>query len=80
MRPERDKFDLGWASLLCIFLGLVSIVTSLIALKHGATVEFGKSSKVQVNPGSLLIFSIVLVGLGIAGIYKIYRGNDKWPF
>ena len=80
--PSEDKrFGLGCLSLMFILIGLVGIVASLIALKHGTTVPFGiHYSTIQVSPWLTLIFGSVLLGFGIAGIWRIYKDKDKYPF
>ena len=64
-----------------LLIGSMHIVESVIALKHGTSVLFGKGIiKIPVSPWFTLVFGGVLFGFGIAGVWKLYKDKDKYPF
>jgi hypothetical protein len=80
MPPEDNRFNLGCLTFVFLVFGLVNIVPSIIALKHGTMVWFGRYIKIQVSPWFTLIFGCMFLVVGIAGIYKLYKDKDKYPF
>jgi hypothetical protein len=65
--------------LVMIVIGLVHIVPSVIALKNGITILFGKAG-VEVSPWFTLAFGCVFLSFGVAGAYKAWTDRNKYPF
>jgi hypothetical protein len=80
MPADDNRFNLGCLTLLFLILGLIHVVTSLIALSHGTTVLFGRGAKIHVSPWFTLILGGIFLAVGIAGAWKIYKDKDKYPF
>jgi hypothetical protein len=80
MHPTNPKDAFRGLCLFFIVLGLGLIVISLLALKHGTTVSFGRDSKIQVSPWVSMIISIGLLVFGIVGLRKISKHKNKDPF
>ena len=80
MALQNNSFGIGCFSLIMILFGLIHIVPSVIALKSGTTVSFGRRTKIEVNPWFTLAFGCVFLGIGVAGIYKAWKDRNKYPF
>jgi hypothetical protein len=80
MPSQDNRFGLGCMTLIFLLLGSFYIITSLLALKHGTTVLYGRYTKIHVSPWFTLILGCIFLGAGIAGAWKIYKDKDKYPF
>lgn len=80
MSSQNNSFGTGCFSLLMIVIGLIQIVRSLIALKNGTTVSFGRRSTIEISPWFTLAFGCVFLGFGVAGAYKAWKDRNKYPF
>ena len=77
---SENKFGTGCLALMMVVVGLIHIVWSLVALKNGTTVSFGKGRGIEVNPWFTLAFGCVFLGFGVAGAYKTWKDRNKYPF
>jgi hypothetical protein len=77
--PSEDK-NSGFGCLTFIFLviGLVYLVRSIIDLKNGDTISFGRTP-IQISPWIGLAISGTLLTFAIIGIIKIWKDKDKYP-
>jgi hypothetical protein len=78
--PPKDKdFGFGCVTFLFLAFGSVYLAYSIMALKHGTTISFGRGTKIQISPWIGITISAMLLIIAILGIIKIWKDKDKFP-
>lgn len=78
--PSKDKNPgLGCVTLLFFAVGLLYLMDSIIALKNGATISFGRGTKIQISPWIGVAISAALLIIAVLGMIKIWKNKDKFP-
>jgi hypothetical protein len=80
MAPKDNRFRMACLTVSFLIVGSVQIITSLIALNHGAMASFIGYKNIQMNPWFALILGCVFLTVGIVIIWKAYKDRDKYPF
>jgi hypothetical protein len=78
--PSKNK-DFGFGLLTFVFFvsGLLYLAQSIIAIKNGTTISFGRGTQIQISPWVGVVISATLLILATLGIIKLWKDRDKYP-
>ena len=79
MPSENKNFGFGCLTFLFLIFGIVYLVRSIIDLKNGNTISFGRGLVIQISPWIGIAISGAFLTFAIIGIIKIWKDKDNYP-